>query len=146
MARCAPSPPPPWAGEAPRGGLWGYSAGSATTGADILPLRRRRARRGLRPRHAPPGNIPRVESHQVRYNVVTMDRNRARPVSLLPLAAAYIPCHVLLDWLSYVHPFGAFGITPWNPSTGLGFVLVLLQGGRALPILFVALLVSNIAV
>ena len=75
-----------------------------------------------------------------------MDRNRARPVSLLPLAAAYIPCHVLLDWLSYVHPFGAFGITPWNPSTGLGFVLVLLQGGRALPILFVALLVSNIAV
>ena len=51
---------------------------------------------------------------------------------------------MVLDWLSYVHPFGAFGLTPWNPSTGLGFVLVLLLGRRTLPVLFTALLVSNL--
>jgi signal transduction histidine kinase len=52
----------------------------------------------------------------------------------------------MLDWLSYVHPFGAFGITPWNPSTGLSFILVLVLGRRALPLLFAALLVSNFAI
>ena len=75
-----------------------------------------------------------------------MHWTRLKPISLLPLGVAYVPSHVLLDWLSYVHPFGAFGITPWNPSTGLGFVLVLLQGTRALPVLFTALLVSNLAI
>jgi signal transduction histidine kinase len=67
-------------------------------------------------------------------------------VPLLPLAGLYTCAHVLLDWLSYVHPFGAFGITPWNPSTGLGFVLVLLQGRRALPILLAALFISNLII
>lgn len=75
-----------------------------------------------------------------------MDWKHARSVSFPILGATYVPCHVLLDWLSYVHPFGAFGITPWNPSTGLAFVFVLLQGGRAIPVLLAALLVSNIAV
>ena len=81
-----------------------------------------------------------------RTQVGTMYGTRLKPISLLPLAVVYVPSHVLLDWLSYVHPFGAFGITPWNPSTGLGFVLVLLQGTRALPVLFTALLVSNLAI
>ena len=71
---------------------------------------------------------------------------RARSLPLLPLAALYICAHMILDWLSYVHPFGAFGITPWNPSTGLGFVLVLLWGRRALPLFFAALLISNLSI
>ena len=52
---------------------------------------------------------------------------------------------MVLDWLSYVHPFGAFGITPWNPSTGVGFVLVLLWGGDA-SLFFAALLISNLTI
>ena len=53
---------------------------------------------------------------------------------------------MMLDWLSYVHPFGAFGLTPWNPSTGLGFVMVLLLGQRTLPVFFAAVLISNLTV
>ena len=65
----------------------------------------------------------------------------------LPLVGAlYVCAHVLLDWVSFVHPFGAFGITPWNPSTGLSLALVLLLGRRTLPFLFAALLVSNLLV
>ena len=65
----------------------------------------------------------------------------------LPLTGVlYICAHVVLDWVSFVHPFGAFGITPWNPSTGLSFALVLLLGRRTLPFLFAALIVSNLLV
>src|SRR5688500_18370111 len=39
--------------------------------------------------------------------------------SHLEIALGYLAGYVLLDWLSYVHPFAPFGITPWNPSTGL---------------------------
>jgi signal transduction histidine kinase len=54
------------------------------------------------------------------------------------IAIAYLAGYVLLDWLSYVHPYGAFGITPWNPPTGLSFALILLFGVEFLPWLFVA--------
>jgi two-component system, LuxR family, sensor kinase FixL len=54
--------------------------------------------------------------------------------------------HMILDWLSYVHPFGAFGLTPWNPSTGLGFAMVLLMGKRTLPLFFAAVIVSNVLI
>ena len=57
-----------------------------------------------------------------------------------------VSVHLLLDWLSFVHPFGAFGITPWNPSTGLGFVLVLRYGPRALPLYLAALILANVIV
>ena len=48
--------------------------------------------------------------------------------SHLTIAATYLFVYVLLDWISYVHPFAASGITPWNPQTGLSFALVLLFG------------------
>ncbi len=54
------------------------------------------------------------------------------------IAAVYLAGYVLLDWLSYVHPFASFGITPWNPPTGLSFALILLLGAEFLPWLFVA--------
>jgi two-component system, LuxR family, sensor kinase FixL len=54
------------------------------------------------------------------------------------IALAYLAGYVLLDWLSYVHPFGSFGITPWNPQTGLSFVLILLFGAEFVPWLLVA--------
>ena len=71
---------------------------------------------------------------------------RIQSLSLRWIGVPYICAHVLLDYLSYVHPFGAFGITPWNPSTGLSFVLVLAFGRRALPLLFAALVISNLAI
>jgi signal transduction histidine kinase len=66
--------------------------------------------------------------------------------SHLGIGLAYLACFVLLDWLSYVHPFAAFGITPWNPQTGLSFALILLFGPEFLPWLPVALLVADLVV
>ena len=56
----------------------------------------------------------------------------------IEIALVYLAGYVLLDWLSYVHPFASFGITPWNPPTGLSFALILLFGVEFLPWLFVA--------
>lgn len=69
--------------------------------------------------------------------------------SFLPLPVTgliYLCAYVLVDWASYVHPYGTFGITPWNPSTGLGFILVLARGLAATPLLFIAPLVADLFV
>lgn len=59
------------------------------------------------------------------------------------IAVAYLAGYVLLDWLSYVHPYAGFGITPWNPPTGLSFTLILLFGVEFLPWLFVAPILAD---
>jgi signal transduction histidine kinase len=50
----------------------------------------------------------------------------------------YVVGYVALDWLSFIEPYAPFGITPWNPNTGLSFALILVLGRRMLPLLFVA--------
>jgi two-component system, LuxR family, sensor kinase FixL len=63
----------------------------------------------------------------------------SRQILALPLpwiGALYVSAYVLFEAVSYVHPFGAYGITPWNPSTGLSILVVLLWGRRMLPLLF----------
>jgi signal transduction histidine kinase len=64
----------------------------------------------------------------------------------LVIGSAFLAGYVLLDWASYIEPFGAFGITPWNPPTGLSFVLILIFGQRFLPLIFVAPLLADIIV
>lgn len=59
---------------------------------------------------------------------------------------AYLASYVALDWASYVQPFGQFGITPWNPHTGLSLALILLLGKRFLPLLFAAPLLADLIV
>jgi two-component system sensor kinase FixL len=59
---------------------------------------------------------------------------------------AYLAGYVLLDWVSYVHPFAEFGITPWNPQTGLSFALILLLGRSYLPWLMIAPLAADLIV
>src|SRR5919198_6454543 len=54
------------------------------------------------------------------------------------IAPLYLTGYVLLNHISFVFPLVPFGITPWNPSTGLSFVLILLEGRRYLPLLFLA--------
>ena len=51
---------------------------------------------------------------------------------------AYLAAYALLDWISFIEPYAHLGITPWNPGTGLSFVLLLLFGRRMIPFLFVA--------
>jgi signal transduction histidine kinase len=62
------------------------------------------------------------------------------------IGIVYLGAYVLLDWLSYVHPFAAFGITPWNPQTGLSFALILLCGYRFVPWLVLGPLLADYAV
>ncbi|MCC7016507.1 MAG: MASE1 domain-containing protein [Rhodospirillales bacterium] len=62
------------------------------------------------------------------------------------VSALYLAGFVLLDWLSFIHPFAPFGITPWNPPTGLSFALILLFGQSYLPLLFVAPLLADLLV
>jgi two-component system sensor kinase FixL len=64
----------------------------------------------------------------------------------IEIALAYLAGYVLLDWLSYVHPFASFGITPWNPPTGLSFALILLFGTEFLPWLFIAPVLADVLV
>jgi signal transduction histidine kinase len=72
-----------------------------------------------------------------------MPMTRLLSRSHLEIALGYLAGYVLLDWLSYVHPFAPFGITPWNPPTGLSFALILLFGLEFLPWLFVAPLLAD---
>ncbi len=58
----------------------------------------------------------------------------------------YLVLYVLLDWISYIDPFASYGITPWNPPTGLSFVLVLLFGQRMIPFLFLAPFLADVLV
>ena len=50
---------------------------------------------------------------------------------------AYVAGYVALDRISFIEPYASFGITPWNPNTGLSFVLVLFFDLWVVPLLFV---------
>ena len=50
---------------------------------------------------------------------------------------AYLATYVALDRVSFIEPYAPFGITPWNPNTGLSFVLILVFGRRLIPFLFI---------
>ena len=50
----------------------------------------------------------------------------------------YLVAYVALDRVSFSESYAQLGITPWSPSTGLSFVLILLFGRELIPLLFVA--------
>lgn len=62
------------------------------------------------------------------------------------IGVCFLSLYVLLDWASYVQPFGPFAITPWSPAAGLSFALILVFGERFLPLLFIAPLVAELVV
>ena len=55
----------------------------------------------------------------------------------------YLVAYALLDWISYIEPYAQLGITPWNPGTGLSFVLLLLFGLRMIPFLLISPLLAD---
>jgi signal transduction histidine kinase len=62
------------------------------------------------------------------------------------ILAVYVVAYVSLDWVSYIHPIATYGITPWNPQSGLSLALLLLYGLRLAPALFVAAAAADVAV
>ncbi len=68
------------------------------------------------------------------------DRRSAMPLLrtlearwLIVAGALYLAAYALLDWISFIEPYAQLGITPWNPGTGLSFVVLLLFGLRMIP-------------
>jgi signal transduction histidine kinase len=75
-----------------------------------------------------------------------MAHPRIFSLPFLLIGVVYLGGYVALDWISFIDPFAPFGITPWNPPPGLSFVLVVLFGQRALPLLFVAPILADLMV
>ncbi len=69
--------------------------------------------------------------------------NALPPPRYLAIGCGYLVAYVGLDWLSFVEPLGPFGITPWNPTTGASFALILAFGRRFIPWLFIAPLLAD---
>jgi len=58
---------------------------------------------------------------------------------------AYLAAYALLDWLSFIEPYAHLTITPWNPGTGLTFVLLLVYGRAMTGFVLIAPLLAEIA-
>lgn len=61
----------------------------------------------------------------------------------LIVGLVYLAAYAVLDWISFIEPYAQLGITPWNPGTGLSFVLLLLFGLRMIPFLLVSPLLAD---
>jgi two-component system, LuxR family, sensor kinase FixL len=61
-------------------------------------------------------------------------------------AAVFAPCYLLLDWVSYIYPLGAFNITPWNPQPALAVAWMLLSGLRHAPMVYGAIVLADVVI
>lgn len=71
-----------------------------------------------------------------------MNRQREWQEDLI-WAAGYLAVYVVLDWLSWIQPYGMLDITPWNPPPGLTLAFLLRRGIRFAPLSFVAAVLSD---
>jgi two-component system sensor kinase FixL len=69
-----------------------------------------------------------------------------KPLTYLRDAAVFAPCYVLLDWVSYIHPLGAFNITPWNPQPALAVAWMLLGGLTHAPVVLATILLADLVI
>jgi len=56
----------------------------------------------------------------------------------------FIGLYLVVERVSFIHPWAATGITPWNPQIGLVLALLLVRGPRGLPAIFLAMLSSEL--
>jgi two-component system sensor kinase FixL len=61
-------------------------------------------------------------------------------------AAVFAPCYVLLDWVSYIHPLGAYNITPWNPQPALAVAWMVLGGVIHAPAVLATVVLAELVV
>ena len=62
----------------------------------------------------------------------------AAPVRPIAGAAAFFFVFFFFDWISFIEPFGPFGITPWNPQTGFAIGVLLVFGRAVVPLFLLA--------
>lgn len=65
------------------------------------------------------------------------------PLQYVRDAAVFAPCYVVLDWVSYIHPLGAFNITPWNPQPALAVAWMALGGMVHAPAVFATVVLAD---
>ena len=68
------------------------------------------------------------------------------PLRYLRDAAVFAPCYVLLDWVSYIHPLGAFNITPWNPQPALALAWMLFGGLVHAPVVLATIVLADLVI
>jgi len=61
------------------------------------------------------------------------------------LAVAYVVGFALIDWLTYIRPFHALNVTPWNPQTALA-IAVLLWNRRWFWLVWLSLVAAEVVV
>jgi signal transduction histidine kinase len=69
-----------------------------------------------------------------------------KPLAYLRDALFFAPCYVLLDWVSYIEPLGAYNITPWNPQPALAVAWMLLGGLGHAPAVLATIAVADVVV
>ena len=70
---------------------------------------------------------------------------RVLDANKIVIGVIYLAAYTLLDWLSFIEPYAHLSITPWNPGTGLSFVLLLVFGRRMIPFVLISPLFADIA-
>src|SRR5262249_19006527 len=73
----------------------------------------------------------------------TMAFPRVFDANKMIVGLVYLAAYAVLDWISFIEPYAQLGITPWNPGTGLSFVLLLLFGLRMIPFLLISPLLAD---
>lgn len=66
----------------------------------------------------------------------------AAALRVLAPEAAFVAVFMYLDWLSYIHQYAVFGITPWDPGKGLALAWLMWRGPSRALTLFVAIMLS----
>jgi two-component system sensor kinase FixL len=59
---------------------------------------------------------------------------------------AFLIAYIALEWISFIHEYKGLPVTPWNPGLGVVFALMLYSGARYGVVLFVGVLIAEIAV
>ena len=60
--------------------------------------------------------------------------------------AGFVGAYVLLEWVSFIHEYKGVPITPWNPGLGVVFACMVLGGARYGIVLFVGVVIAEMAV
>lgn len=60
--------------------------------------------------------------------VLTVSTPPTKSLQPVLIVLAYAAVYLALDHVSYLKPYGTFGVTPWNPQSGLNVAMIYLAG------------------
>ena len=87
---------------------------------------------------APPPNSGRTNAM-----VVTASAPQSKSVQPIVIVLTYTLAFLALDYVSYLKPYGTFGVTPWNPQSGLSVAMIYLAGAAYGPAVLASAAVAD---